>query len=141
MSTCKLPKKKPTKPCLDWGLERLAFPPPTFEEAPPERPKMKGLFQEMLQADPHQLLPFVEGTKEHTLVALLIDLLGKTRSLESLHPEERMQLDDATMRMLTEPSQKRRVNKPFEYVKKKVHEVERDVPPPTVDGLVPFWWL
>jgi hypothetical protein len=147
MSTNNSSGSVPKKPFLDWGLERLAFPPPNlFEMVDPPPPRPKGLFLEMLNGDPKQLLPYTEtkaGMQDAT--ALLHALLAGTRSLDSLHPEERMVLDYATAEMLTEPPVKRKVERPGAYVRKVLErrqepeeQTEAETPPPTPGA---FWWL
>lgn len=142
MSTDNFPPGGPKKPSLDWGLERLAFPPPNaFEVVEPQtRPRPQGLFQEMLQGDPWKLLPYAEARPDlSSVAATLTALLTGARSADDLHPEERMQLDDAAAQMLTEPPVKRKINRPFSHANRKT-DAEESAPeaPPSPNA---FWWL
>ena len=143
MSTSNSQSGGPKKPFLDWGLERLVFPPPDVFKVveQPDRPRMQGFFQEMLQSDPKQLLPYAESKEDLAGVAVLLhELLSNARRVEDLHPEERMQLDAATAEMLSEPTVKRKITQPFAHARRKVEEDDSspgDAPPP----VNAFWWV
>jgi hypothetical protein len=124
-----------------WGLNLCAFPQPEGFEVVEEKPRIRGLFHEMLQDKAEQLLSYTEGRKGmQEAQELLRMLVTGTRSINSLHPEERQQLDEATAFMLTEPEKKRKVDKPMAYARKREAELvqEPDAPPPVTGA---FWWL
>jgi hypothetical protein len=144
MSTNNSWDDKPPKPLLDWGLERLAFPPPDafkLMDDPPPR-KQQGFFQEMLQGDPQKLLPYASARPDlHTVATILYALAAGSRSVADLHPEEQMQLDAATAEMLTEPPVKRKITQPFAHARRKAEEDDSsptDAPPPVANA---FWWV
>lgn len=131
---------KPPKPLLDWGLERLAFPPSTFNLVDTPPPKAQGLFQEMLQGDPQKLLPYASQQPDLSNVVTILSALAEgTHSVNDLHPEEQMQLDAATADMLTEGPVKRKLAQPSLRRKKDEEEESSstDAPPP----VAAFWWV
>ena len=124
-----------------WDLEK-PYPLKTFALTEQPKPKPRGLFLEMLQGDPSQLLQFVETKKDlDDIAGILYALQTKARSVSDLHPEELMQLDDATADMLTEPSVKRKVERPFEHVKKKLEERKEQETPEAPPPVAAFWWV
>jgi hypothetical protein len=154
------------KPSLNWGSDLLTFPPPgclptveemmpTFElvEEPKPREKPVGLFQEMLQGDPHQLEQLLidsraTGTAE-VASSLLTELQAGTRSYANLSPEEKQALDEATFDALSTPAQPRKIERPFQHVMRKEAEAQDEeeyketgstTAPTDLQGLPAFWW-
>ena len=142
---------------MNWGLDLLQFPPPgcipTVEEmATPiklveqPREKPRGLFQEMLGGNPHELQHLLTPLKSGVESArdLLEELQAGTRSYANLSPDERTLLDEATALALSEPPVRRKIERPFQHVQEKEEEQEwqEKVGAPSDEaGLPAFWWL
>ena len=113
--------------------------PPVRLDEPTSRRPDQGLFQQMLQNDPSNLLSFVtQYAADSAAIPILEALQEGSRRASDLHPEERMVLDTATAEMLTHnPRKKARVQAPPAR-----REVVLDAPPPVMEGnLAAYWWL
>ena len=147
MSIKNTPQKKAKKSSQKWGLENLQFPPPgildpvNVQLADSPSKISKGLFQELLQGNPSTLRQFLTSETPE-IAALLNALQGGTCSLDDLSQTERLLLDEATAEAVTTPKQKRKVNRPFEHVNKKMEEKKAEGTAPAGENALPaFWWV
>lgn len=141
--------------CQNWGLPTVTFPPPLalpevkppvlgeLEETPQHRRELpQGLFKQMLQADPSTLLEMLGANPAEDLrpaVELLEELQGRIKRYESLSPDERDMLDEATVHALCAPTSKR--TKPVAKHAPTHRRSERTASPMNHDSPSPFWWL